>query len=146
MTYFEIKAIIEDGEGPVGGHVVYLFSKERKILLPIKVNENSAREILAAREPYHEPRPHIHDTTKRLINALDGKVEKVIISGYDNEIFYSYIRVRHGEKEFDIDAKPSDAIAIALRTKSPIYVEPGVVSQIGINITPELLSEAVSPL
>jgi len=142
MTFFEIKAIIEDGEGPLGSHIVYLFNKEREVLLPIKVNENSAREILAAREPSFEPRPHIHDTAKRLINAMDGKVQKIIISGYDNEIFYSYIRVAHDGKEFDIDAKPSDAIAIALRTKSPIFVEARVVKELGIEVTPELLANA----
>lgn len=95
--------------------------------------------ILLAREGNPEPRPHIHNTAKRLINALDGTIEGIIISGYDNEIFYSYIRIAKGGKKIDIDAKPSDAIAIALRTKVPIYVDKQVAKSVGVKITPEML-------
>lgn len=95
--------------------------------------------ILLAREGSPEPRPHIHNTAKRLINALDGTIEGIIISGYDNEIFYSYIRIAKGGKKIDIDAKPSDAIAIALRTKVPIYVDKQVAKSVGVKITPEML-------
>lgn len=110
------------------------------MVLPIKLTQRATDSILLAKDERVAPRPHIHDTTKRLINALDGTIKRIIISGYSNEIYYSYIRLSKNGKSIDIDAKPSDAICLALRTKAPIYVEKDVVKSAGIKITPEMLA------
>ncbi len=139
MIPFEIKAIISGDGGSNSDHTIYLFNKKRKILLPIKIPQNSVDALLLARETTPEPRPHIHNTAKRLINVLNGKVDRVIVSGYNNEIYYSYIRIKQGNKNFDIDSKPSDAFAIAIRTKAPIYVEQQVINMVGVKVTAEML-------
>ncbi len=140
MISLEIKAIVEDREDPLGTHTIYLFNKELRILLPIKINEISARQILFAKEDSFEPRPSVHDTTRRLVATLSGKIDRVIINGYSNDIFYSYIRVRQGNKYFDVDSKPTDAIALALRSKAPIFVDKRLADEVGIKVTPEMLS------
>jgi len=139
MIPFEIKTIISGNEGLDSDHTIYLFNKEKKILLPIKINQNSVDALLLARETTPEPRPHIHNTAKRLINVLNGKVDRIIISGYNNEIYYSYIRIKQGKKSFDIDARPTDAFAIAIRTKAPIYVEQDIIDMVGVKVTAEML-------
>lgn len=139
MYKFELKTIVAGNEGNFGNHTVYLFCKEQDLLLPIKMAAPAAETIILAKDSSNEPRPHIHDTAKRLISALDGKIDRIIFSGYENEIFYTYIRVKNEKGSFDIDAKPSDAISIALRSKAPIYVEAHVVEKAGIKITEELL-------
>lgn len=139
MIPFEIKTIISGNEGPDGDHTIYLFNTEKKILLSIKINQNSVNDLLLARETAPEPRPHIHNTAKRLINVLNGKVDRIIISGYSNEIYYSYIRIKQGGKSFDIDARPTDAFAIAIRTKAPIYVEQNVIDMVGVKVTAEMV-------
>jgi len=140
MIPFEIKAIVSDEEGASGDHTVYLFNKGKNLILPIKVNENSVNALMMAREGTREIRPHVHNTAARLIKVLNGKIEKIIVSGYEDDIFYSYIRVSQGNSSFDIDSKPSDAFALALRTNAPIYVQTSVVEKVGILVTPEMLT------
>ena len=140
MIPFEINAIVSDEEGAAGDHTVYLFNKEKNLLLPVKVNEDSVNALMTAKEGREEPRPDMHNTTSRLISVLNGKIEKIIVSGYEIEIFYSYIRVSQGKTFFDIDSKPSDAFAMALRTSAPIHVQTDVIKKAGIMITPEMLT------
>lgn len=140
MIPFELKAIVADENNTIGSHTIYLFNKENKIILPIKLTQNATDAILLAKDTRVSPRPHIHDTTKRLVSALDGTVERIIISGYANDIYYAYIRVTKNSNSIDIDAKPSDAICLAIRTEAPIYVEKEVVKKVGINITSEMLA------
>lgn len=140
MIPFEIKAIVSDEDGAYGDHTVYLFNQRKNLLLPVKVNEGCVKDLMLAREGSEEIRPHVHNTTSRLIKVLNGKVEQVIISGYEDEIFYSYIRISQGNSSFDIDSKPSDAFALALRTNAPIMVQTSVIKKAGIQITPEMLT------
>jgi uncharacterized protein len=139
MLEFELKAIVSDPEILVQSSTVYLFNKEKNILLPIRMASFASDNLLLAKDRYPEPRPHIHNTASRLVRALGGRIERVIISGYHNEIFYSYIRIKHKKKSVDIDAKPSDSMAIALRLRIPIFVEKRIYESAGIQITKELL-------
>jgi len=139
MLEFEIKAIISDHDNLVQAATIYLFNKNKKILLPIRMASFAADGLILARENQPEPRPHIHNTATRLIKALGGKIKCVIISGYHNEIFYSYIRINHNQKNIDVDAKPSDSMSIALRNNLPIYVEKKIYESVGIEVTQELL-------
>lgn len=139
MLEFEVKAIISDTEGWVQTSTVYLFNKSENILLPIKMASFAADNLILAKNDFPEPRPHIHNTAARLIKALGGKILSVIISRCHNEIFYSYIRVKHQNKNIDIDAKPSDSMAIALRINVPIYIEKKIYRSAGIKVTKEML-------
>lgn len=139
MLEFEVKAVVADPENPEQDSTVYLFNKEQGILLPIKMTSVAASHILDAHNSGPEARPHIHDTAIRIIKALEAEVVSVAIHAYHSEIFYSYIRIRTHKDSMEIDAKPSDAIAIALRHKVPVLVNEKVYEIVGIRITRELL-------
>jgi len=139
MLRFEIKAIIADENKIVRHDTIYLFNKEKKLLLPIKINDSETKNLLLAYDSRMQHRPTIHDTAKRLISALRGQIDKVIINDYSQDIYYAYIRIKHKDKYLDVDSKISDAIALALRSNAPIFVKNRVTRKAGIKLTRELL-------
>ena len=76
MLRFEIKAIIADENKIVRHDTIYLFNKEKKLLLPIKINDSETKNLLLAYDSRMQHRPTIHDTAKRLISALRGQIDK----------------------------------------------------------------------
>ena len=68
-------------------------------------------------------RPLTHDLTVSLIKAMGGLLEKVVISDLKENAYYATIILRQGDKTLDIDSRPSDAIALAVRTGAPIFIE-----------------------
>lgn len=141
MIEFELTAIVADDNFKT--HTIYLLNKEQQLLLPIKMSKRSAENLLIAKDKKPEPRPHIHNTVCRITSALNAKIKEVIISSCHNDIYYSYIRVQNGRGSFDIDAKPSDSLAIALRNKCPIYVNKKVATASAIKISSELLMKYI---
>jgi len=143
MLEFEVKAVVDDPESLKQDSTVYLFNKEQRILLPIKMPPPSAVTILNARETPNEIRPHIHNTAIRIIKALKAEVDSITIYAYQEEIFYSYIKIRRGGNCLEIDARPSDAISIALRQDVPVFVNESVYERVGIKVTKELLRNSI---
>lgn len=143
MLEFEVKAVVNDPESLEKDSTVYLFNKEQGILLPIKMHTLAAGYILDAHAKPMEPRPHVHNTILRIITALKAQVDSVLIYSYQDKIFYSYIRLRRETEFMDIDARPSDAISIALRHKVPVFVKDEVYASEGIKVTKELLKSYI---
>jgi uncharacterized protein len=106
--------------------IVILKDEEEKIFLPIWVGIFEANAIALQLESIATPRPMTHDLLRSAIDSLGGRVEKIVISDLKENTFYAIIHVRSGEKVVEIDARPSDAIALALRTSAPIFVERSV--------------------
>lgn len=104
----------------------------------------AAENVILANSNRTEPRPHIHNTAGRLIKALGANVKCIIINNCHNKIFYSYIRLVKDGKTWDVDSKPSDSMAIALRSNAPIFVKKCVYEKAGIKITKELLERSTS--
>ena len=90
--------------------------------LPIWIGFSEARSIASALEKEQQPRPNTHDLAKRLIDQLEGKVERVVVTRLSDEIYYALIVVRAQGRTLEIDARPSDAIAIGLRYEAPLFV------------------------
>lgn len=142
MLKFKVKRVTTDEN--TQNTTVYLFNTKEKILLPIKMNTYASSKILLANDKDgHEARPHIHNTVGRIIKALKGKVLGVLIYGYHNEIFYSYLQIKHNGKKLEIDCKPSDAISISIRENVPIFVEKHIYTNAGIKVTKELLAKSL---
>lgn len=96
-------------------------------VLPIWVGIFEANAIALQIENITTPRPMTHDLLRNVINDLDGEVERIVVSDLKENTFYAIIHLLvHGER-VAIDARPSDAIALALRTRSPILVEESVI-------------------
>ena len=109
--------------------VVVLKDLEDKEVISIWIGLLEASAIAVELEKVDLPRPMTHDLVKNVLDSLNIKVLKIEIADLRDNTFYAYIHLGMGGKTFTIDARPSDAIAIALRTKSPIYVDEDVIKK-----------------
>ena len=107
--------------------IVILKDREGERVLPIWVGIFEANAIALQIENVSMPRPMTHDLLRNVIHDLHGSVQKVVVSDLKENTFYALIYVAVGDAVTAIDARPSDAIALALRTKAPILVEESVI-------------------
>jgi uncharacterized protein len=106
--------------------ILILKDPEGDTSLPIWIGLLEATSIATELERIRFPRPMTHDLIKTLFDQLNVKVEKVEVCDLRDNTYYALIHVRAKTQMIPIDARPSDAIAIALRTDSPIYVKESV--------------------
>jgi hypothetical protein len=102
--------------------IVVLRDLEGKYILPIWIGIMEASAIASALEGIHYSRPMTHDLFKLFIETLGATLEKIEVVDIKDNVFFALITIEHQGKRVTIDARPSDAIAIALRTKSSIFV------------------------
>jgi bifunctional DNase/RNase len=107
-------------------------------VLPIWVGVFEANAIALQIENVATPRPMTHDLLRNVIQDLEGQVQKVVVSELKENTFFAVIHLAVRGEPVLIDARPSDAIALALRTKAPIYVEEEVIDNAkALDGTPE---------
>ena len=116
--------------------IVVLKDDDEKFFLPIWVGIFEANAIALQLENVTTPRPMTHDLLRNMISELDGQVTRVVINDLRDSTFFAQIRMTVGAKTLEVDARPSDAIALALRTEAPIFVAQSVLDQ-AQTITPE---------
>ena len=97
--------------------------------LPIWIGVWEAEAIAMEIQGVNAARPLPYDLVKSIVADLDGHIERVLVSDLTDEIYYATIVLRHGDRTVDIDARPSDAIAIAVRAKVPILVSERVMDR-----------------
>jgi uncharacterized protein len=107
--------------------IVILKDKQGDRKLPIWVGIFEANAIALQIENVATPRPMTHDLLKNVIKDLDGRVERVVVSDLKDNTFYAVIYLTVRGASVAVDARPSDAIALALRTRAPILVEEAVI-------------------
>ena len=107
--------------------IVVLESPHSEQILPIWIGVFEANAIALTIENIPTPRPMTHDLLKSFLDKLDIAIEKVVVNDVRNNTFYALIHCRRDDDRIVIDSRPSDAIALALRMSSPIYVEEEVV-------------------
>ncbi|QUV99022.1 bifunctional nuclease family protein [Chloracidobacterium sp. MS 40/45] len=95
-------------------------------LLPIWVGPFEANAIAFEIEKMSPPRPMTHDLLRNLILQMDGRVRRVVVTELRNNTFYAVIELEVAGKMLFLDARPSDAIALALRVDAPIFVHESV--------------------
>jgi len=110
--------------------VIVLKEKEGEKTLPIWVGLFEAQSIALALENVRPPRPLTHDLAKSLIEKLKGKVDRIVINDLRNNTFYARILIKQNGKSIQVDSRPSDAIALALRLKVPIYIDEAVLDKV----------------
>ena len=129
-----VKALIVD---PIANMpVVILRDEDEKNFLPIWVGVFEANAIALQMEGVTTPRPMTHDLLKNIIQEIEANVVQVVINNLLENTFYAQIFLRVGGKELTIDSRPSDAIALALRTDSPVFVEETVLEKSRANDSP----------
>ncbi len=114
--------------------IVLLRDSDDRRALPIYVGQDQARAIISALEDQVPPRPLTHDLMVNILEEWDMTLERVIIHSLKDNTFYAILTVRQGEAKKEIDARPSDAIALALRTGSPIWVMEEVIADASIPV------------
>ena len=117
--------------------VVILKEKDSDRYLPIWIGPAEADAIAVKLQDLSVPRPLTHDLLNSVINSLGGAVQHILVSDLQNDTFYAkiVIQVNGGTKE--IDSRPSDAMALAVRTQSPIFAEEAVLDKAGILLDKE---------
>lgn len=113
--------------------IVILRDDENKRNLPIWIGLLEATAMATAIEGIAPPRPMTHDLLSKLISTFNAEVESVAITDLRENTYFAEIRLRVGGEHRLIDSRPSDAISLALRTKSPIYVARHVLESSGID-------------
>ena len=118
--------------------IVILRDDSGSRVLPIWVGIFEANAIALQIENVTTPRPMTHDLLRNVIADLDGAVEKIVVSDLKDNTFYALIYVRFQGELIAVDARPSDAIALALRVSAPIFVEETVVKNAkNLEFTPD---------
>jgi bifunctional DNase/RNase len=110
--------------------VVVLVEKGGERVLPIWVGVFEGTAIELQIEKVETPRPMTHDLLKSVIASLGGEVERVVVCELKENTFYATIDIRMRDRVVTIDARPSDAIALALRTGTRVFVEESVMQSV----------------
>lgn len=109
--------------------LVVLKDLNQERYLPIWIGQFEADAITIELQETEQKRPLTHDLLKSTIVAMGGRVTYIHISDLRSDIFYARVVIEINGKTVDVDARPSDAIALAVRTKSPIFVSEAVMSK-----------------
>jgi bifunctional DNase/RNase len=107
--------------------IVILKDKQGERVLPIWVGIFEANAIALQIENIATPRPMTHDLLRNIISDLEGHVDRIVVSDLKDNTFYAVIHLTVRGERVAVDSRPSDAIALALRTRSPIMVEESVI-------------------
>ncbi len=101
------------------------------------IGEPEAQSIALKLNGKKPPRPLTHDLIFNLLNLYGSKLEKVLIYNMVNDVFYSELHIKTGENSFVLDARTSDAVALAVRSDSPIYIKSEIIDIVGTVIDSE---------
>ena len=112
--------------------VVILKEKETSRYLPIWIGAAEADAIAVKLQGTSVQRPLTHDLMQSVINVLGGKVNSIVISDLQKDVFFAKILLNRDGEQIVIDSRPSDAIALAVRVQAPIYAEEDVLNRGGV--------------
>lgn len=118
--------------------VVVLHEKESDNYLPIWIGPYEAEAITIALQDVEVSRPLTHDLLKSVFLRLKGKLVRIEVAALKDDVFYAKIVVEQQDEIIEIDARPSDAIAVAVRAHIPIFVDSEVMDKAGIHPETEL--------
>ena len=113
---------------------VVLRVKDSDLFLPIFIGHFEVEAIRLKLMDVEVQRPMTHDLLGAVIGNLGGEVERIVVSELRNDTFYAKILVGYNGSTMEIDSRPSDAIALAVRTNAPIFAEEEVVDKAGVNL------------
>mgnify|MGYP003589380205 FL=1 len=121
----------------VGTYGLVLSETEGNRRFSVMIGEPEAQSIALKLNGKKPPRPHTHDLIFNLLNLYGSKLEKVLIYNMVNDVFYSELHIKNGENSFVLDARTSDAVALAVRSDSPIYIKSEIIDIVGTVIDSE---------
>jgi bifunctional DNase/RNase len=114
------------------GFVVFLKSRQENRTLPIFIGVQEAQAIAIELNNVTPPRPLTHDLMKNILDALEARLERVIVHTLQDGTFYAKLILAFEGQDIEVDSRPSDGIALALRYKAPLFVGEDVMKEAGI--------------
>jgi bifunctional DNase/RNase len=120
----------------LGQYVLTLEEVGGQRLVPIWIGINEGNAIGLKLQDEQLPRPMTHDLMNNMLQALGVKVERVVVSDLRDGTYYAIVTLVHGQKRYEIDARPSDAMALAVRASSAIYVDEKVLRKCPVIMKP----------
>ena len=134
-----VKCIVESVRINLMNQTRVVLLKDSKIerYLLIWIGETEAYAIASEMQGARYERPLTHDLLFTIVERLGAKVTQVEINNLESDVFYALVTLQHGETTLQIDARPSDAIALAVRADAPIFVEEDVLAQAAVSVSSE---------
>ena len=136
-----VRCIVESVRINLANNSRVVILKDSKIerYLLIWIGETESYAIASELQGAHYERPLTHDLLYTIIGRLGAEVTEIVINNLEGDVFYALITLQQGGTTLQIDARPSDAIALAVRASAPIYVEEDVLAQAALTVsaTPE---------
>ncbi len=120
MIKMEVKTVTAD---QTGNFLILLMDDEEKKVLPISIGPLEAQAIALVLQGEVPPRPLTHDLMKTVFEQLGAILEKIVITDIRDSTFYAELHLRQNDQTTILDSRPSDAIALALRCDTPIFME-----------------------
>ena len=117
--------------------VVILKEKMADRYLPIWIGPAEADAIAVKLQGVNVPRPLTHDLIRSIIDTLGASINSIVVSDLKNDTFYAKIALDIDGGQLEVDSRPSDALALAVRVEAPIYVEESVLDKAGILLDKE---------
>jgi len=118
-----------------GAYALVLVEENGERRIPIIIGGFEAQSIVIKLENLNPPRPLTHDLLKSFADSFGITVFEVYIDRLEEGVFYSKLTCSNGEKEFSIDSRTSDAVALALRFNCPIFTTEDIIERAGIIIS-----------
>jgi len=112
--------------------VVILKEKVSDRYLPIWIGPSEADAIAVKLQGVAVPRPLTHDLLNSVIDTLGGAVNSIVVNDLKNDTFFAKVVIESGGKQMEVDSRPSDALALAVRTGVPIFADEAVLEKAGI--------------
>ncbi len=110
-------------------YIIVLKDESGKKILPIWIGASEGNSIAMAMSNVKASRPFTHDLIVNMFDRLEIEVARVVISDLIDNTFYASLYLLQNNKEYHIDSRPSDAIAVAIRIGAPVFVEEDVISK-----------------
>jgi bifunctional DNase/RNase len=124
--------------------VVILKDIDSDRYLPIWIGPCEADAITVTLQEMEVSRPLTHDLLKNVIGEMGGEVEYIVISDLRNDVFYARIVMSAGGKRLEVDSRPSDALALAVRLHVPVYIEEAVMEKAAVLPEEEMEGEGTA--
>ena len=117
--------------------IVLLKSENTNRFLPIWIGHPEAAAILMRLQETELPRPMTHDLFTNVLGFLSTSLQHVLVTELRDNTFYAVLHLLSGEREMDVDSRPSDAIALAVRTEAPIFAANDLLDTNGVELDQE---------
>jgi len=116
-----------------GPQAVVFIAADNERMVPIYIGLAEAISIDIALRHETTPRPMTHDLMKTVMDNFNIKIDRIIIDDLDEQVFYARLMPKDTGREIEVDARPSDCIALAVRMNASIFIEPGIFEKVAVD-------------